>query len=74
MRSTDCFSELSYIEWQWVLEFISGGGQTLQSYPQYRWAINVSGTHRVMSKEVQQRHRLSIRTISSKAQMSVAFR
>lgn len=74
IRTTDCFSELSDNEWQWVLDFICRGGQALQGYPQYRKVINVSGTHRVMNKEVQQRHRLNIGTISSNTQMSVAFR
>ncbi|MFT4728465.1 MAG: ATP-dependent Lhr-like helicase [Granulosicoccus sp.] len=74
IRSTDCFSEISDSEWQWVLDFICRGGQALQGYPQYRKVLNVAGTHRVMNKEVQQRHRLSIGTISSNTQMSVAFR
>lgn len=74
IRDTDCFSELSDNEWQWVLDFISRGGQALQGYPQYRKVLKVAGTYRVMNKEVQQRHRLNIGTISSDAQMSVAFR
>lgn len=74
IRSTDCFHEISEHEWQWVLDFISRGGQALQGYPQYRKVLNVAGIHRVMNKEVQQRHRLSIGTISSDAQMSIAFR
>ena len=74
VRNTDCFQDLSDTEWQWVLDFVSRGGQALQGYPQYRKVLNVAGTLRVMNKEVQQRHRLSIGTISSDVQMSVAFR
>ena len=74
IRNTDCYQDLSDKEWQWIMDFICRGGQALQGYPQYHKVLKVAGTYRVMNKEVQQRHRLSIGTISSDAQMSVAFR
>lgn len=73
VRSTDAFHQLTDSEWTWVMDFITRGGQALQGYPQYHKVLNVTGVHRVMNKEVQQRHRLCIGTISSDTQMSVAF-
>lgn len=74
VKQTHAFSKISDREWQWVMDFISRGGQALQGYPQYHKVLAVAGIHRVMNKEVQQRHRLGIGTISSDAQMNVAFR
>ena len=74
IRTTHCFHELSDTEWRWVMDFICRGGQALQGYPQYHKVLNVAGIHRVMNKEVQQRHRLGIGTISSDAQMNIVFR
>jgi len=74
VKSTHCFKHLSRDEWQWVMDFITRGGQALQGYPQYHKVLNVAGIHRVMNEEVQRKHRLGIGTISSDSQMSVAFR
>jgi len=74
VRSTHAFCEITDLEWQWVMDFIARGGQALQGYPQYHKVLKVANIHRVMNKEVQQRHRLGIGTISSDAQMTVTFR
>ena len=73
IKKTHCFQDLSDIEWRWVMDFITRGGQALQGYPQYHKVLFVGGLFRVMNKEVQQRHRMGIGTISSDAQMNVVF-
>ncbi|MBX2879190.1 MAG: ligase-associated DNA damage response DEXH box helicase [Granulosicoccus sp.] len=73
VRSTDAFEHLNDADWAWVMDFITRGGQALKGYPQYHKVLNVAGTHRVMNAEVQKRHRMSIGTINSDTQMSVAF-
>jgi len=73
VRTTHAFASISDEQWQWVMDFITRGGQALQGYPQYHKVLNVAGTHRVMNKEIQQRHRMSIGTINSDTQISVAF-
>lgn len=73
IRNTHCFQDVSDLEWQWVMDFITRGGQALQGYPQYRKVLCVAGVYRVMNKEVQQRHRMGIGTISSDTQISVSF-
>ena len=73
VRRTHAFAELSDAEWRWVMDFVTRGGQALQGYPQYHKVLNVAGTHRVMNKEVAQRHRTNIGTISGDSSMTVAF-
>ena len=73
VRGTHAFAHISDEQWQWVMDFITRGGQALQGYPQYHKVLNVVGTYRVMNKEIQQRHRMSIGTINSDTQISVAF-
>ena len=74
IRTTHAFMHINDEQWQWVIDFITRGGQALQGYPQYHKVLNVVGTYRVMNSEIQQRHRMSIGTISSDTQISVAFR
>jgi len=73
VRSTHAFAKLEDAQWQWVMDFITRGGQALQGYPQYHKVLNVAGIYRVMNKEIQLRHRMSIGTISSDTQISVSF-
>ncbi len=73
VRDTHCFAELTSTEWQWVMDFITRGGQALQGYPQYHKVLKVAGVYRVMNEQIQQRHRMSIGTINSDAQLSIVF-
>jgi ATP-dependent Lhr-like helicase len=73
VRSTDAFKDLTTDEWDWVMDFITRGGQALQGYPQYHKVLKVTGVHRVMNAEIQKRHRMAIGTISSDTQMNIAF-
>ena len=74
VRTTNAFAHLSDQHWQWVLGFITRGGQALQGYPQYHKVVNVAGVYRVMNEQIGKKHRMSIGTISSDASMFVAFR
>lgn len=74
VRSTHAFSQLNDQQWQWVLDFITRGGQALQGYPQYHKVVQVTGVYRVMNEQISKKHRMSIGTISSDATMFVAFR
>lgn len=74
VRGTHAFVDMDNTQWQWVMDFITRGGQALQGYPQYHKVLNVTGTYRVMNKEIQLRHRMSIGTINSDTQISVAFK
>lgn len=74
VRNTHAFRDISNADWEWVIDFITRGGQALNGYPQYHKVLNIQGTYRVMNKEIGQRHRMSIGTISSDTQMNIAYR
>ena len=73
VRTTWAYRELRDDEWRWVLDFITRGGQVLQSYPEYSKVVVQDGVHRVTSRMVAMRHRLSIGTIVSESAMKVQF-
>lgn len=74
VRCTHAFQNISDNEWNWVMDFITRGGQALQGYPQYHKVLDVQGVYKVMNREIGQRHRMSIGTISADTQMAIAFR
>ena len=73
VRTTWAYRELRDDEWRWVLDFITRGGQVLQSYPEYSKVVVEDGVYRVTSRMVAMRHRLSIGTIVSESSMKVQF-
>jgi ATP-dependent Lhr-like helicase len=73
VQSTHAFSAITEVQWQWVLDFITRGGQALQGYPQYHKVLDVNGRYRVIDRTIAQRHRMSIGTITSDAQINVAY-
>lgn len=73
VRTTRAYRNLSPVEWEWVLDFVTRGGDTLKAYPEYRRVENVDGIYRVVDKRVARRHRMSIGTITSDPAVQVRF-
>jgi ATP-dependent Lhr-like helicase len=73
VRTTWAYRALEDAEWRWVLDFITRGGQVLQSYPEYSKVVVQDDVYRVTSRMVAMRHRLSIGTIVSESAMKVQF-
>jgi len=74
VRSTYSYRELSDEEWQWTLDFVVRGGNSLRAYPEFRRVEHgEEGRYRVMDPEITQRHRMSIGTITSDAAMAVRY-
>ena len=68
------YRELTREEWQWALDFVARGGQSLTTYPEYRRVLpDEAGVHRVPDATIGRRHRMSIGTIVSDAQMKVQY-
>lgn len=65
VRSSYAFQTLSRDAWNWVVDFVSKGGKTLQAYPQYLRLVFRDGMYAVESKQVARLHRMSIGTILS---------
>ncbi len=74
VKSTFCFQAITPQQWQWCLNFIHMGGQSLQTYDEYKKVvIEDDGKYKVLSKSVAMRHRLQIGTIVSDAVLTVKY-
>ena len=73
VRGTHAFAGLSDLEWQWVLDFLTRGGDALQGYPQYRRLDLDAGVYRVGDARLARLHRMSIGTISSDAEIAIKW-
>ncbi|MFS2077060.1 ligase-associated DNA damage response DEXH box helicase [Telluria sp. Tellsp131] len=61
-------------EWQWALDFVARGGQSLTVYPEYKRVLpDEEGVYRVPDVKIGRRHRMGIGTIVSDAQMQVKY-
>lgn len=74
VKETFCFQTLTVEQWQWCLNFIHMGGQSLQTYDEYKKVtIEDDGKYKVTSRAVAMRHRLQIGTIVSDAVLTVKY-
>ncbi len=68
------FRQLSPAEWDWILHFITKGGDSLNGYDEYhRVQIGEDGIYRVNDKRTALRHRMNMGTIVSDAMVRVKF-
>lgn len=74
VRSAWAYRELTDAEWAWALAFIRHGGASLTAYPDYRRAEpDAHGVWRVPDARLARRHRQSIGTIVSDANLQLKF-
>lgn len=73
VRTTHAYRHLTDTEWQWALDFVTFGGDALQAYAQYAKVQVNDGRHHVPSRQVAQRHRMSIGTITSDGMLRVKY-
>lgn len=74
VKSTFCFQAISDEQWNWVLNFITVGSQSLSSYDEYKKAIRLEdGKIVVENRGIAMRHRLQIGTIVSDAMVNVHY-
>ena len=74
VRSTFCYQALSEDQWEWILNFITKGSQTLQAYDEYKKVeVEEDGKFKVNNRAIAMRHRLQIGTIVSDAVLSVKY-
>lgn len=63
VRETFSFQSISAEEWQWCLDFICKGGNSLAGYDEYHKVVVEDGIYRVIQRRIAMRHRMSIGTI-----------
>ncbi|MHA3789586.1 ligase-associated DNA damage response DEXH box helicase [Flavobacterium hauense] len=74
VKSTFCFQGITAEEWQFCLNFITKGSQSLQAYDEYKKVeIEADGKFKVQSKAVALRHRMQMGTIVGDAVMNVKY-
>lgn len=73
IQETWSFQSLSESEWQWVIQFIRNGGQSLEAYDEYRKVEEVNGLLMVTDRTIARRHRLSIGTIVGDTSLIVKY-
>ena len=68
------YRKLSATEFQWALDFVVKGGDSLTAYPEYhRVVAGEDGVHRVPNRVIARRHKLNVGTIVADASMQVKY-
>ena len=73
VKKTFAYQTLTQKEWNWIMDFITTGGQSLTAYDEYSKVIQKDGLYKVIDKKIMRRHRMSIGTITSDTMMSVKY-
>ena len=75
VKATFCFQTLDQERWQWILNFLIRGSQSLQHYDEYKKLIPTEhGLFKVANKGIALRHRLSMGTIVSGNDLKIRYR
>jgi ATP-dependent Lhr-like helicase len=75
LRTTHAYAGMTDDEWQWALDFVVHGGESLNAYPEYRRVvIGDDGVASVPDAQIARRHRMQIGTIVSDASITVQMR
>jgi ATP-dependent Lhr-like helicase len=73
VKSTHAYRELIDTEWDWIMQFITSGGDSLTAYNEFNKVIKEEGLWKVASRQIAMRHRLHIGTIVSDAMLKVKY-
>jgi len=74
LKHTFAYQTLQPDEWNWILDFIQTGGQSLTRYDEYnKVEVDEDGVWRVFDRNIARRHRMSIGTIASDSMLRVRY-
>lgn len=74
IKSTFCYQDMDRESWQWILNFITQGSQSLQAYDEYKKVtVQEDGLYKITNRAIAMHHRMQIGTIVSDAVMQVKF-
>lgn len=73
VRQTHAFRDLNDKEWQWALQFITTGGDSLGQYDEFAKVIVEEGIYKVENRRTAMRHRMSMGTIVSDPVLKVKY-
>jgi ATP-dependent Lhr-like helicase len=73
VKGTFAYQYLAKEEWAWMLNFVRTGGNSLDSYDEYKKVEIVDGLYRITDRKIAMRHRMSIGTIVGDSMIRVKF-
>ena len=74
IKQTFCYQAISEDQWQWLLNFLVMGSQSLQSYDEYKKVeVESDGKFTVTNRGVAMRHRFQIGTIVGDVNLAVKY-
>ena len=73
VRRAWSYRELPREAFQWALDFVVQGGESLGAYPEYHRVAEVDGVWRVPDRGIAMRHRLQVGTIVGESSMLVKW-
>ncbi|WP_245729052.1 ligase-associated DNA damage response DEXH box helicase [Niabella drilacis] len=73
VKQTYCFRELAPEEWQWLLRFVTRGGEVLHAYDEFQKVVVEEGVYRVKSRKIAMMHRMNLGVIVSDPMLKVKY-
>lgn len=74
IRHTFCYQAMPREHWQWILNFIVMGSQSLQAYDEYKKVeVDAKGKYQIFNRGIAMRHRFQIGTIVGDANIIVRY-
>ncbi|MCF6131035.1 ligase-associated DNA damage response DEXH box helicase [Flavobacterium wongokense] len=74
IKSTFCYQNFTKENWQWILNFIVNGSQSLQVYDEFKKVeIEEDGSYKINSRRIAMHHRMQIGTIVGDAVLNVKY-
>ena len=75
VKSSFCFQTLDQQRWEWILNFLIRGSQSLEQYDEYKKLVSdQNGLLKAANKSIALRHRLSMGTIVSGNDLRIRYR
>jgi len=72
--NTHCYRSMTEAQWQWCLDFITTGGESLSAYDEYKKvSIDETGVYIVTERRVAMQHRMNMGTIVGANAMHVRY-
>lgn len=74
IKNTFCFQAITLDQWQWILNYLVLGSQSLQSYDEFKKVeVEEDGLFKVNHRGIAMRHRFQIGTIVGDANLTVRY-
>src|SRR5690606_15183047 len=73
VQQTYAFTHLLLEEWQWILRFITQGGEVLSAYEDFQKVIVEGGVYKVKNRRIAMMHRMNLGVIVSDPMLKVKF-